>query len=633
MPTYQITAPNGKTYRIEGPAGASDEQIRAEVLRQFPDADPTFKQHPETVRGPDIVDPPEPTGMDTIAKGLQQARSSENSALASVVEGAVAAPYDMLANAASGVNQAVNYGITEGGGAVLNALGAGGAADSLRGAGRQSRNALAQMGGTATEAIERISPTPEGMGAARFTGQLAGGLMVPFGPKRPPGPVRAPTQAPANQAEQLVRDGAANKTRVMTSDVRPPKSFTGKNLRAFGERIPVAGTGGPRVKQHEERVEAVKNLAREFGIESSEEVLEEVADDLAKTRGGRIANLVARKKRVIEGIKRPFTEAPKAVAAIDEQIARLNGIDDVEYKPVVDRLIRFREQLTSGKSLDQVEGQRKLLGDMFADQNLAGIKGDGQKAINAIYSPLRDDMGTFIKRNSGDEALTAWKKSNDELSAMAGELDASAFKRVLKDTDTTPENVAKLLFSKKPSDVRRLYGNLSPTGQEKAKAAVLHEAISRGGGLEDISPQKFATALGAFGKTTGIIFGDDAPRIEGIVRLLKATQQASVAAAAPPTGVQNSQAAYGYIAGSLFGAGAITVGGVAGAAARLYESAPVRNLLISLSKTPPGSKAEGALLQRIGKTLAAQAEIQAGRAASNDNVRFPTEIAADPERD
>jgi hypothetical protein len=39
MPTYEITAPNGKKYRIPGPAGATDEQIRAQVLKQFPEAE------------------------------------------------------------------------------------------------------------------------------------------------------------------------------------------------------------------------------------------------------------------------------------------------------------------------------------------------------------------------------------------------------------------------------------------------------------------------------------------------------------------------------------------------------------------------------------------------------------------
>ena len=38
MPIYSISAPDGKTYQIEGPAGASQEQVQAEVLRQNPNA-------------------------------------------------------------------------------------------------------------------------------------------------------------------------------------------------------------------------------------------------------------------------------------------------------------------------------------------------------------------------------------------------------------------------------------------------------------------------------------------------------------------------------------------------------------------------------------------------------------------
>lgn len=38
MPTYAIKAPDGQTYQIDGPAGASDDQVRAQVLRQHPTA-------------------------------------------------------------------------------------------------------------------------------------------------------------------------------------------------------------------------------------------------------------------------------------------------------------------------------------------------------------------------------------------------------------------------------------------------------------------------------------------------------------------------------------------------------------------------------------------------------------------
>jgi len=38
MPTYEMRAPNGRTYRVSGPPGATDAQVRAEILRQHPEA-------------------------------------------------------------------------------------------------------------------------------------------------------------------------------------------------------------------------------------------------------------------------------------------------------------------------------------------------------------------------------------------------------------------------------------------------------------------------------------------------------------------------------------------------------------------------------------------------------------------
>ena len=38
MPTYKMRAPNGRVYQVSGPAGATDDQVRAEILRQHPDA-------------------------------------------------------------------------------------------------------------------------------------------------------------------------------------------------------------------------------------------------------------------------------------------------------------------------------------------------------------------------------------------------------------------------------------------------------------------------------------------------------------------------------------------------------------------------------------------------------------------
>jgi len=62
MPTYAIKAPNGKTYHIDGPAGATDEQVRAEVMRQFPDADPYQGRAESDIVGELHPAPPQKSG-------------------------------------------------------------------------------------------------------------------------------------------------------------------------------------------------------------------------------------------------------------------------------------------------------------------------------------------------------------------------------------------------------------------------------------------------------------------------------------------------------------------------------------------------------------------------------------------
>lgn len=51
MPTYRMTAPNGQTYEVDGPAGASDDAVRAEIMRQHPDAEKTTAPAPKADPG------------------------------------------------------------------------------------------------------------------------------------------------------------------------------------------------------------------------------------------------------------------------------------------------------------------------------------------------------------------------------------------------------------------------------------------------------------------------------------------------------------------------------------------------------------------------------------------------------
>ena len=82
MPMYQMVAPNGKTYRIPGPEGATDEQIKQEILRQYPEA----SGQPQTRTAAESLG----IGVRNIATGL--------GGMADIV----AAPVNTLANVVAG---------------------------------------------------------------------------------------------------------------------------------------------------------------------------------------------------------------------------------------------------------------------------------------------------------------------------------------------------------------------------------------------------------------------------------------------------------------------------------------------------------------------------------------------------
>lgn len=486
----------------------------------------------------------------------------------------------------------------------------------------------------------RLSDVPDRLGTPRpvspgveFAGNVLGGALIP-GPKiATQSRIRAPVPVkPTSAAGQVVKDAAQAGVRVMTSDVKPPKTFAGKSAQAVGERIPFAGTGAARMAQQEQRVAAVKNLLTDHGAVVADDAVDAVAADLAKTRGAALKRLTAAKDSVIQGLP-GAVQTPQAIKAIDEQIARLSGINADKFAPVIRELESFKANLSSGKTLDQIEGNRRLLGDLFKAPELASVSGDGQKALNAIYGPLRSDMGNFIKANGGQAAFNKWKGANDQLAAMAGELGNKTFKSVLADAQATPENVAKMLFSKKPSDVARLYSNLSAEGRMKAQAAVLHKAMQDAGGFEAISPDRFANSIAKLGKTAGVHFeAPDLARLDGLSRVLEATKRASVAAAAPPTGVQNSLPIIGAVLADMFGSagGAITGGAGVGLIARAYESAPVRNALLRLGRAPKGSPVEVAQLERAVVAISSAIKPYADKIAAAANENTMPALAADP---
>lgn len=501
--------------------------------------------------------------------------------------------------------------------------------------------------------------------------------------------------------------------RTMTSDVLPPKTFMGRIGQSMGEKIPIAGTGGMRAEQLDQRKQAIRTVLDDLGSKASGGVAD-IMGDLAQKRSDTIGKYSTMKKDVISGLSSPavfdpsdlhanvpppergkvrlyraesptvkfddvfdrggladfatskpgasFTDdlgsaqyykhaynenkdatikyidvpsaharsmsvgnneykvplgvevaptvpVPNATKAIEDQITKLKRLNSVSVQPVIDKLEDWKNSI-QGQPMTAVEDIRGLMGQSFKGPELSSVRGIGDKALDSIYGPLKEDMRKFIMSNGKPRDVFKWEVANKRLAENMAELEQGALSSVLQSGAATPEDVNKLLFSAKPSEVQRLYRNLTPQGRAHARTAIITKAVADAGGPEAVSPEKFLTAVQKLGAPLGVMFqGKDAETVTGLAKALKLTARSAQSAVAPSTGIQ----AIPWLAGGALGSAFGTVGGVAaagglGAMARIYESPTVRDILLKLPKVKAGSPEEAALLKRLMAVQAAQTE-------------------------
>lgn len=519
-------------------------------------------------------------------------------------------------------------------GAVTEAMSAGGLqaklasalAPYLTGTSQQVTTQLAAQPG------QQVAGAAGAGGAAQTTAELGGGIGAQLAAGLVGGVVGArgagttfePTPASVPGA---VREAEQAGVRVMTTDVRGPKTFAGRWLQRTGEMVPLAGTGGPRAAQQEERIQAVRNVLRDFGAEDAAGASDDVMASLLRKRGQDLSKYTGMKTTVIENLRDAGpVDVSRTVAAIDREISRLNNLGTEQVRPVVSVLedwknsIRGAREVTlpdgttemqfRGQNISNIEELRKMVGQAFESADLASVRDTGQKSLSRIYTPLREDLEAFVQANGNRGDLNKFKIANRRLSELAGELKNTTLRNVLKKGDMTPETIRNMLFSQKPSDVKTLYRNLDAEGKRNARAAVLHEALKKAGGdVQDVSPDRFKQALTKLGTQVGVFFsGEDLRAVEGLARTLKMTERAGQAAVAPPTGVQAAPAVGAAFLTDIFGGfgSGLVAGASVGGLARLYESAPVRNILLKIPQTRAGSPEEAELIKRLADAVRAQ---------------------------
>ena len=397
----------------------------------------------------------------------------------------------------------------------------------------------------------------------------------------------------------------------LTSQAFPPKTPLENALAKAREMTPY-GTGSLLQKQEEKRISVAKDLLQDFGADlPGTDYLPELTKQLTDRRMGIVNKFKSMKMDVINKLsgigKQPNVD--RTVQVVDDEIKRLRNISNTGgFDKAIAELESFGLDVI-GKDLSTLESRRKLLGLQFNAPEMATVKDEGQKSIEAIYGALKEDMGDFIKSEGVRTDYIRWKIGNKNLSDMADELRDNTLKKVLNNADTTPERIRELLFSQNKSSIQRLYDNLDANGRATARAAILRKAADQAGGIEELTPNRFLGKLKKLEDETGIFFKKDEKRqLDGLMRALNFTKRAGEFAANPPTGTQLSAFGMGSFLTSILGGvgGVVAATGLGTAATRIYESKPVRELLLKLPSIKAGSPEEFSAMKRLGDVLKAQ---------------------------
>jgi hypothetical protein len=660
MAIYNVQVPDGSMMKIEGPDNATDEQIIQAAQAGYAEKQATSK-------------PKEPSMMTDIAAGAARglapiaggaalgaamgAPFAGVGAIPGAIAGAGAATLAQLVGdpVINAVNKLIGSTFATPTEAIEGLLTAAGMPKVQTEAGRIAQTTAAGAAGggglaAAGKAVQAAAASPVtravggaiaaqpaaqvagGAGAglasqvaaesgAGTAGQLAAGLAG--GVAGAAGALRAQRPQPTIQAQQAVQNVADLEKqfgRVLTTDVVPPKTFLGKTVQAAGERIPYAGTAGMRQAQQEQRIEAVRSVLKDYNADDYAQLSTDVLKDLATKRTADINKYSTMKKEVINKYANQGTvTTANATRVIDEQIADLTKRQTQGADEAVQELTKIKDNLQNRNLFELEAYRRDELANIFKEDPAKPLsqaaRDVGEQALRKVYAPVNQDIGNFIKSKAaltGDRRdFDKWMVANKRLSETANDFKNQSLKNVLLKGNIKPEEIQRLLFAGKPSEVQAIFGKLTPQGKANARAAVLAKAadnasttLAEGGAF--ISPDKFANSVQKMGNSVGVMFsGDDLKRIDGLTRYINSTKRAAQAAVVPQTGVQ----AVPFIAGSfltdvLGGAGAATATALSvGGIARIYESAPVRNLLLQLAKTQTNTPQEAALLQKLSATL------------------------------
>lgn len=412
---------------------------------------------------------------------------------------------------------------------------------------------------------------------------------------------RQPTNRPIDQAAQFAKE---NDLILTTSDITPPTTFFGKNAQSVGEKVPLLGTSGLRETQQEGRKRLVTELSERYGNPSLNEVTKSLLANVGKIK----QEAGTKMQEVIRNAGQAQMPLTNTVSTIDDLIAKMTKAGMVVDDGVINALNKFKSEITAApNSLEMLRDNRTLFREL--------VKGDApvlsktaDRTNQAVYAAMTKDMLQGVESTLGAQAARQLRVADAIYAKEIASIKNTRLKNVLEKGNETPEVVANLLFSKKPSEVALLYKSLDEVGRQHARAAVISETMKQFAIRE--TPEAFLTSVRKMGPQINILFkGAERDQIKGMINYLEHTKQAGNAAVLTNTGQQMLAPAAVYDILQTGGSGTATAASV-GVAARIYESKPVAAIMLRLSRETPGTARFEQLSREATRILAAETQKQ-----------------------
>lgn len=373
----------------------------------------------------------------------------------------------------------------------------------------------------------------------------------------------------------------------MTSDVLPPTNAFSRGLMQGGEGA-LMGTGASRAEQYATRSSLVSNYLDRFGEYNPDDVVKSLTTTLKgrKDEAGAIIGDVTSKMGATP------VETTNTIGAIDSSLTKLKRLGTSANQGLLNSLENLKGELTNpGLDFDLLRQHRTAFRSNV--QGDAMVFPDQAKAItNMVENAMTRDLRSSVGKTLGPADAANYIKANSDYANVYNKVLNKRISSVLNNAtnQATPELINTVVYSRKPSDIKRIWSALDEKGKDAMRAAYVSRIAESTGG----SPARFLTQVNklkrqADGEIYGTIFsGRHMKELDALQTVLQLTSRADSANVVTQTGQALANplrigAAIPTLGQSLAGEAGF------GTVMRAYESKPIRNALLRLSNTKPGS--------------------------------------------